>query len=188
MSIENKIFKRSVKETENLPRSEIDSGVEFARSLTQKGYLSDEEVNDLVSAHERLNEGCSSEADNDLLTEWANRAEFVRMVKQRNAGLRRELFKEVGQNNVESAEDSSLAIESSIKIHLLEASDPYRVAELWREFSDNLSGLMSADPRGSQKVEAALKLANALLQARPTKEGEDSAREGIEELRKRYVI
>ncbi|EKD49179.1 MAG: hypothetical protein ACD_63C00235G0002 [uncultured bacterium] len=155
------------------------------------------EVNAIVSAQNRLNEGKSSEADNNLLAEWADKAERAKAQEQSDAKLRQHVVQGVGRDALENTESSSRGIDSSIKTHLLEAkeqnpADVEKVLNLWREFSNNLFARLSSENlRDPKKVEDALRLANALLQAEPTREGGeggDAAKQGIEALKKRYGI
>ena len=61
MSIESGGFKPPEAEAENrYSKEKIGSGVDFARSLIERGNLSSGEVNTIVSAQNRLNEGKSS--------------------------------------------------------------------------------------------------------------------------------
>ena len=100
----------------------------------------------------------------------------------------------VGRDALETTESSSRGIDSSMKTHLLESkeqnpADVEKVLNLWREFSNNLFARLSSENlRDPKKVEDALKLANALLQAEPTREGGDAVKQGIEVLKKRYGI
>ncbi len=198
MSIESGKFNQpEAKNERRHSKEKIDRGVDFARSLSERGNLSSlssGEVNAIVSAHNRLKEGKSSEADNNLLAEWADTAEGAKMQEQTDAKLRQHVVQEVGREALETTESSSREIDSSMKTHLLEAkeknpADVAGVLNLWRDFSNNLfARLNSENLRDPERVEAALKLANALLQAEPTREGGDAAREGIEALKKRYGI
>ncbi|MCH7924060.1 MAG: hypothetical protein IIC51_00860 [Planctomycetes bacterium] len=61
-------------------------------------------------------------------------------------------------------------------------ADVEEVLNLWHEFSNNLFARVNSENlRDSKKVEDALRLANALLVAEPTREGADAAQEGIEQ-------
>lgn len=195
MSIEKGGFKPPEAETENrYSKEKIGNSIDFARSLIEKGNLSKGEVNAIVVAQNRLNEGKSSEADNNLLSEWVDKAEWAKMQERSDAELRQRVVQKVGRDALENTENSSHGIDSSIKTHLLEvkeqnSADVEKVLSLWREFSNNLfARLNSENLRDPKKVEDALKLANALLQAKPTREGGDAAKEGIEALKKRYGI
>ena len=195
MSIESGGFKPPEAEAENrYSKEKIGSGVDFARSLIERGNLSSGEVNAIVSAQNRLNEGKSSETDNNLLVEWADKAEWAKAQEQSDAKLRQHVVQGVGRDALENTESSSRGIDSSMKTHLLEAkeqnpADVEKVLNLWREFSNNLfARLNSENLRDPKKVEDALRLANALLQAEPTREGGDAAKERIEALKKRYGI
>jgi len=191
MSIESGGLKPPEAETkQRWSKEKIDSGVDFARSLIDKGYLSSGEVNAIVSAHNRFKEGKSFEADNNLLTEWADKAEWAKMEEQNDAKLRQHVRQEVGPDTLKRAESSGHAIDRSIKAHLREnPADVERIANLWEEFSNNLFARLSSENlRDPKKVEDALKLANALLQAEPTREGGDAAKKGIEALKKRYGV
>ena len=195
MSIESGGFNLPEAEAENrYSKEKIGSGVDFARSLIERGNLSSGEVNAIVSAQNRLNEGKSSEVDNNLLAEWADKAEWAKTQEQGDAKLRQHVVQGVGRDALENTESSSRGIDSSMKTHLLEAkeqnpADVEKVLNLWREFSNNLfARLNSENLRDPKKVEDALKLANALLQAEPTREGGDAAKQGIEALKKRYGI
>lgn len=77
-----------------------------------------------------------------------------------------------------------------IKSHLIEnPADVEKTLGVWFDFSHNLfKRLHSVNLRDPKKVEAALKIANALLEAEPTKEGKDVAKKGIEALKKRFGI
>ena len=199
MSVENP-FSNPPQETpqaENERRwskEQIISGVEFARSLIDKGYLSSGEVDAIVSAHNRLKEGKSSETDDSLLMEWADKAEWAKTQEQSDAKLRQRVAQEVGRDTLEHIEGSGRGIDASIKTHLLEAkkqnpADVEKVADLWRKFSNNLFVRLESEKKfDPEKVEAALKLANALLQVEPTIEGGEAAKKGIEALKKRYRI
>lgn len=195
MTIEGGGYKPPEAETGNrYSKGKIDSGVDFARSLVDKGILPSGEANAIVSAHYRLKEHNSSESDNNLLTEWADKAEGAKMQEQNDAKLRQLVVQEIGQYALEMTETSVHGIDTSIKRHLLETkeenpADIKRVLNLWREFDNNLfDRLHSENLRDPKKVENALKLANALLQAEPTREGGDAAKEGIEALKKQFGI
>ena len=61
MSIESGGFTPPEAKAENrYSKEKIGSGVDFARSLIERGNLSSGEVNTIVSAQNRLNEGKSS--------------------------------------------------------------------------------------------------------------------------------
>jgi hypothetical protein len=195
MSIEKGHFNQPKTENERrYSKEKIDRGFDFARSLFEKGILSDEEINAIVSAYNSLKRGESSELENNLLAKWADKAEFAKIREQNDAKLRKHVLEKIGPDTLETIENIIHSIDSSIKIHFLNMkeknpTDVENILNLWRDFSNNLFVRISSENLWNPKrVEAALKLANALLQAKLTQEGSDAAKEGIEVLRKLYGI
>ena len=168
---------------------EIKAGVEFARSLIEKGYLSNGEFNAIVSAQNRLKEGNSSEAENTLLAKWAGKARWEKGYEQMDDKVSQFVIKEVGRETFDYAESYAHAIKVSIKTHLGKVKNPAdveRVADLWRHFSDLVFGQIQSANGNLKKVETALELAIAILEFEPTIKAEAYAKKGVVALKRRF--
>ena len=165
---------------------QYEAGVNFARSLVERGQLSSGEFNGVQTIFNKLKSGIRPD-EAKVIQYWVDRATWENTTNESSKKLDTVVLDKIGREALDSAESTSRSVDAALKHHLLENPQAAQtVNQLYRDFANNLyARLASANVRDPQRVEAALKLANALLEPEPTRDGTANAQAVIQLYRER---
>jgi len=130
------------------------------------------------------------EKPRELNDQEIEQQEAIAEGKRQDEELRQAVEGNFGKEALSNAEYLGKHMDITIKKHLLSKENQKGAEEaldVWREFVNRLqTRLMAENLKNPEMVETVLKMATALIQPEPNKEGEDAVREGMRIVKSRY--